>query len=468
MALDATAPAPWREVFQGRRGRLTAGLLVLEALVAVQVLVVATIMPDVRRDLGMVQLYGLAFTASSLATIASIPVVGRAVDRFGTRAVLVPVLAVFASGLLVSATAPAMPVVILGQFLQGVGGGGLYALSLGTVAKTYPDELRPRVLALLATMWILPGLVGPPVGALIASTVGWRWAFVSPLPVLVATWALIAPVLDLVPRPERSGPSLSLRWPLQLMVGAGLVFASLTAFAWWVLVAVVAGLAIGVPALRRIAPSGTFTARPGLPATAAGAFLLSTSFLAMDAFLTLMLTRVRGLPLGTAGLVITVASVTWAAGSLWQSNRAGARPLSWLVAVGTVLLLTGQAAVAATLWTGVPLVVAYVGWGVVGLGMGIAFATIPLAAMRVSAAGEESEELSSVLLMDMLGVATGAGLGGAAIAASDALGAPLRTGIAWAFALAIVVAVALLAIAHRIPSGRAEGASGDPAAGSPG
>jgi MFS family permease len=30
--------------------------------------------------------------------------------------------------------------------------------------------------ALLASMWILPGLLGPPVGAVIAETVGWRWA----------------------------------------------------------------------------------------------------------------------------------------------------------------------------------------------------------------------------------------------------------------------------------------------------
>ena len=81
---DPVAPPPWREVFRGRRGRLTAGLLLLEALVAVQSLVVATIMPDIRGDLGMVHLYGLAFTAASLATIASIPIVGRAVDRFGT------------------------------------------------------------------------------------------------------------------------------------------------------------------------------------------------------------------------------------------------------------------------------------------------------------------------------------------------------------------------------------------------
>jgi len=322
-------------------------LLLLEALVAVQVLIVATIMPDVRGELGMVQLYGLVFTASSLATIASIPIVGRAVDRFGTKAVLVPVLAVFAAGLLVSATAPAMPVLLIGQFLQGAGGGGLYALSLGTVAKTYPDALRPRVLALLATMWILPGLVGPPVGAAIASTLGWRWAFVAPIPVLLATWALIAPVLDLVPRPEASGPAISLRWPLQLMVGAGFVFASITAFAWWVPLAVAAGFAIGVPALRHIAPRGTFRAAPGQGAIAAAAFLLSLSFLAMDAFLTLMLTRVRGLSLAAAGLAITVATVTWALGALWQSNRAGDRPLGWLVGVGTALLPCGALAAAA-------------------------------------------------------------------------------------------------------------------------
>ncbi|MGH2540463.1 MAG: MFS transporter [Actinomycetota bacterium] len=458
----AVSPPPWREVFRGRRGRLTAGLLLLEALVAVQALVVATILPDVRGELGMVQLYGLVFTASSLATIASIPIVGRAVDRFGTRAVLVPVLAVFASGLLVSATAPAMPVVLVGQFLQGVGGGGLYALSLGTVAKTYPDRLRPRVLALLAAMWILPGLVGPPVGAVIASTVGWRWAFVAPLPVLIATWALIAPVLDLVPRQERTGSDLPLRWPLQLMVGAGFVFASLTVVAWWVPISVLAGLAIGVPALRHIAPRGTFTARPGPPATAAAAFLLSTSFLAMDAFLTLMLTEVRGLSLGAAGLAITVATVTWAGGALWQSSRAERWQLSWLVRVGVVLLIAGEVAVATTLWTGVPLVVAYVGWGVVGTGMGIAFSTIPLAAMRVSASGDEGEELSAVLLMDMLGVATGAGLGGAAIAAADAAGVPLRTGIAGAFGLALVAGTSLLAITHRIPSGRAAGGSPQP------
>jgi len=58
-----------------------------------------------------------------------------------------------------------------------------------------------------------------------------------------------------------------------------------------------------------------------------------------------------------------------------------------------------------------------------------------------------------VLLMDMLGVAAGAGLGGAAIAMSDALGAPLRAGLIGAFGLALVAAAVLIAVTPRIPSG---------------
>ena len=84
-----------------------------------------------------------------------------------------------------------MLVLVIARFVQGIGGGGLYVVSLATVAKTYPERIRPRVMALLASMWILPGLLGPSVGALIAETVGWRWAFVAPLPLiaLAVSWS---------------------------------------------------------------------------------------------------------------------------------------------------------------------------------------------------------------------------------------------------------------------------------------
>jgi MFS family permease len=449
---DDDRPPPWREIFQGRRGRLTVGLLLLEALVAVEALVVATIMPDIRRDLGMVQLYGLVFTTASLATIAAIPVAGRAVDRLGARRVLVPVLVLFATGLIVAAAAPSMPVLLVGQFLAGSGGGGLYAMSLGTVAKTYPDRLRPRVLALLATMWILPGLVGPALGAALASTIGWRWAFLAPLPVLLAGYLLISPALDLVPHEERAQVTVPIRWPVLLMIGAGLVFISLTIVRPWALSMLAVGFAIGVPALRRIVPPGTFQAVRGVPAAALAAFLLSFGFLAVDAFLTLMLTDIRGQSLTRASIAVTGATVSWALGSLWQSGRAERTPLPRLVVAGTLMVIVGSAAVASALSLEVPLLVAYLGWALVGAGMGIVFPTIPLAAMRQAEAGEESTELSSVLLMDMLGVATGAGLGGGAVALAEARGAPLAVGIGGSFAMGMVALLGLLAVARRIVS----------------
>jgi MFS family permease len=450
MVAEREGPVPWREVFRGRRGRLTAGLLLLEALVAVQSLVVATILPDVRRDLGMVQLYGLVFTAASLATIATIPIAGRAVDRYGARRTVPPVLGLFALGLAVSASAPAMPVLLLGQFLTGAGGGGLYAMSVGTVAKTYPDHMRARVLALMASMWILPGLVGPPLGALIASTVGWRWAFLTPYPVLVAGWILLAPALDLVPSGAGDEVHISVRWPLQLMIGAGFVFTSLTVAEWWTLAPLAVGLAIALPALARIVPPGTFRVQRGVPAAAVAAFLLSAGFLAIDAFLTLMLTEVRGLSLGWAGAAVTIACVTWAAGSAWESGRTDRLPLSRLLRIGTGLTIAGGLAVATALVHSVPVLVAYLGWALVGFGMGVAFPTVPLAAMRDSAAGQEGTDISSVLLLDMLGVATGAGLGGGVVAVSIAFGAELAPAIAGAWALGVAILLTLLVVAGRI------------------
>ena len=50
-------------------------------------------------------------------------------------------------------------------------------------------------MALLASMWILPGLLGPPVGAVLAETVGWRWAFLAPLPLIVLAAPMVMPSL---------------------------------------------------------------------------------------------------------------------------------------------------------------------------------------------------------------------------------------------------------------------------------
>ena len=148
---DRTTPPPWRAVFAGARGRLTIGLLLLEALVAVEIMVVATILPAVEADLHGLKLYGWIYAALTLASIGSVPIAGRMTDRLGPRPILATSIVFYVGGLVLAATAPTMFVLVVARFVQGIGGGGLYTVSLGTVAKTYPQDIRPRVMALLAS-----------------------------------------------------------------------------------------------------------------------------------------------------------------------------------------------------------------------------------------------------------------------------------------------------------------------------
>jgi MFS family permease len=447
------APPPWREVFEGARGRLTAGLLLLEAIVAIEWLIVATVMPAVEEDLGGLGLYGWAFTAVTLASLGTVPIAGRVTDRLGPRKVLAAAAILYVTGLSLAALAPSMLILVVARFVQGVGGGGLYVVSLATVAKTYPERIRPRVMALLASMWILPGLVGPLFGGWIADAFGWRWAFAAPVPLIALGAVIVLPSMRSVEgMPDEEG--LPVAPSLQLMLGAGLFLAGLTEIAWSTVLLVPAGLVFGMPALRRITPPGTFVARPGLPAAAAAAFLASMAFVAMDAFLTLMLVNVRGLSLTAAGLIITGAALMWAFGSWLQSRivqRVGAR---WLTAFGASMIAVATVLVSTGLVASMPLAIAYVGWGFAGFGMGIVFPTIPLSVMAVADEGHEAGELSSTILMDFLGVGIGAGLGGASVALADAGLISLEAGIAGAFGLALVTAVALALVARRIPDAR--------------
>ena len=447
-----TAPPRWREVFQGARGRLTAGLLILEALVAVEIMVVATILPAVQEELQGLQLYGWNYSALTLASFGAVPIAGKLTDRLGPRKVLGASIGFYMVGLVLAASAPSMLVLVIARFVQGIGGGGLYTVSLATVAKTYPERIRPRVMALLASMWIVPGLLGPSVGAVLTTTVGWRWAFLAPLPLIVLATGMVMPSLRGVSVSEEES-GLPVAASLVLMFSVGLLLAGLTDISVWSIPLVAVGTAVTIPALRRITPPGTLTARAGLPAASAAAFLASVAFFATDGFVTLMLTETRGLSIGVAGIVLTTASIAWAVGSWWQSGvieRWGARRVT---AIGAALIGTGSALVAVGLLD-VPVVLPYVGWTIGALGMGIVFPTIPLSVMGIAREGQEAGELSSMILMDYLGVGIGAGLGGASVALADAGRISIEAGLAGAFAVGIVAAMLLVLVARRLPDAR--------------
>jgi MFS family permease len=237
---------------------------------------------------------------------------------------------------------------------------------------------------------------------------------------------------------------------LRLSIGASLALAGLGQAAQPVIAAVliVLGAALGWSALRRLLPKGTLRAAPGLPAAIAAHGLLNLAFFGVDAFVPLALTSGRGQSATVAGLALTAATIFWTTGSWVQAHLASRQSRRGLVMAGLALIAVGIAGVAAALAPGVPLLVAPAGWGLAGLGMGLAFSTISLVILEAAEPGQEGTASAALQLANVLGVALGAGLGGAIIGNANVGAVASQSGII-VHDIAMVGVLALTALAAR-------------------
>ena len=411
-------------------------LTLVEFMVAVEALVVIAIMPAIRRDLGGLEFYGLVFAGFSLAALVLSPIAGRAADQRGPAQPFFLFGTIFIAGTVFCGLAPSMPLLALARVIQGVGAGGSYTVALAAVTRIYPESGRARVLALLAGAWIVPGLLGPSFGALMATTLGWRWAFVSIIPLAVIAMALALPALRAVPAAERPS-QLSIRWPLELAAGVAALISGLSLLSWLSVPLVAVGSWLTWSALGHILPPGSLRARPGPPAAIMTIFLLLIAFVGADYFIPLMLTGIRGRSLAEAGAVITLGTVSWSLGNWWQSHAVVRTSSITLIRLGGAILTIAIIGILATL-AGASLAISYIAWFAAGVGMGIAYPTAYLVIMQGADAAGAGSAVSSEQVAERLALALGGGLGGVCIALAEGLRASLA-------------ALAAIALAPRLP-----------------
>lgn len=439
-AAPAAAATTWREVLNREHLPLTIGLVCLEFMAGIQYLVVDAVMPRVQKEIGGLAFYGAVFGGYMLAGLVSIPLSGRRADREGPLRPFLTHLAIFIGGTVLCGLAPTMPLLAAARLVQGYGGGALYSLAYGIMAKAYPAHMRPRMVALLTAVWVVSGVVGPGYGTFVAQTVGWRWAFLSVAPLAILSGVLLLPSIRGIPGSGDELARMPLRWPLQLAAGCALVVAGLSTLAWPGFIVGAVGMVLVAMSLRHVLPPGTLTGRPGLPAAVGGSFLLSLAFFTADSFVPLVITGVRGRSLTEAGVVVTLVSVSWSVATVWQARMVDRFSYAWMVRTGS-LILAGGTAVFALAIVGAPLPLGYAAWTIAGAGMGIAFPTLFIATMNRAGAGEEAGAVAARFVSGRIGIVLGTGLAGVAVGATQAAHAPLGIGLGAAMGLAVAGAL---------------------------
>ncbi len=416
-----TTPSVW----SGEYRATTVGLLMLITIAAFEHLGVSTAMPSMVAELRGEALYAWPFTAFLAASVMATVLSGRLCDRYGPAPAAVAGPAFFLVGLVTSGIAGNMAVVIAGRVLQGIGLGTSGVAIYVLVAMIYPHRSRPVVFGLLAAAWVVPSLVGPTAAGLITEHAGWRWVFLGIAPFAVLGVLLLVPVIRNLPPAE---PASDTRRGLPLAAVATAF--GISALTWaaqhpsfltlWLGLAGVAAL---VPAMRMLMPPGTFSARPGLPATVLMRGVFAGAFFGVEAFMPLTLTAVHGFSPAMAGVPLTVGACGWAAASHWQGRHPDIDRVR-LIRVGLLTLsaaLAGTALVGADwglAWLSVPL------WLVAGAAMGLSYPSTNLLGLDYAEPKDRGFVSSALQVNDMTFAAISVGLGGVMLATLASAEAP--------------------------------------------
>jgi MFS family permease len=359
----------------------------------------------------------------------------------------------FVVGLLIGGAAPTMAVLIGGRVVQGFASGMLGSVAYAVIRLVYPEEIHPRILALWASAWVIPGLVGPAIAGLVAKAFDWRWVFFGLIPFAFFAVALTAQPLRAIPAREGRPRDLKhIRDALVLALGVSgfltgigrdnvLLGAAL----------VIAGVAIAVPPFRRLAPPGTLRAAPGPGAGVISILLLNIGFFGAEAFIPLALTDLRDRSPAFAGLPLTAAALTWTAGA-WMLDRWSTRiRRRTMVRIGLMLVTAGIVIFLLVLRPQTPVAVTFLSWAVAGLGMGLAFSTLQLIVLDSATEGQEGIATAGMQLANSLGIAISAGVGGAVVSAFSSGDEATATGIVVQSLLMSTALVAGWFVAARLP-----------------
>jgi len=170
--------------------------------------VVSNALPRILHDLrGGESAYTWVVTATLLTTTASTPLWGKFADLTSKKRLMQVAIVVFIAGSVVAGLSQSVGMLIACRAVQGVGAGGILAMTQVIMAAMVSPRERGRYSGYLGATFAVATIAGPLVGGVIVDTpwLGWRWCFYVGVPFAAAALIVLQATLHLptIRRPVR-------------------------------------------------------------------------------------------------------------------------------------------------------------------------------------------------------------------------------------------------------------------------
>lgn len=187
---------------------ILGGLMTGMLLAALDQTIVSTALKSIVEDFNGLDHYTWVVTAYLLTSTASTPLYGKISDLYGRRIVFQFAIVTFLIGSLLAGASQNMGELIATRALQGLGAGGLMALTFVIIGDIVPPRERGRYQGYFGAVWGLSSVAGPLLGgyfsdhATILGITGWRWIFYINIPFAIAALVITSAVLH-IPKVKR-------------------------------------------------------------------------------------------------------------------------------------------------------------------------------------------------------------------------------------------------------------------------
>lgn len=143
---------------------ILGSLMIGTVLAALDTTIVSTALPTIAGKLGGFSSYAWVGTSYILTSTIATPILGKLGDLYGRRPVVLGAIAVFVVASLLCGLSRNMPELIAARGLQGLGGGGIQALTFAILGDLVSPRERGRYMGLYTGIFAGAAVVGPLLG----------------------------------------------------------------------------------------------------------------------------------------------------------------------------------------------------------------------------------------------------------------------------------------------------------------